>query len=371
MNSIIVKEEKDNVSIENHLTRFIFNLRKGEYSISDKRDGREKISEASFGINGYKSSEYGNYNWQVDNIEDELGNGRKITLTAKKEGKPTLIFEVYMYLDKGCVVLNCGLENTTNQELRVMSFYPLQGRAFQRFDLTGYKTLDGYNGEENTEVSEKDTLSCNDNLLVTFGKKREQKHSLVIGGLTYYEFRKFAKVIKHGDFLEARVWSEDPVGRLIDPHSKYIFKDKFYIDFSIDNRFEILEQYGFALREANHVDLGDLNYPILNFWCTFTEHFAGDEFKNTTVGTVEKMEEVVRSGFLKYSPFGIRLEPDDYAVPNNQQGWWDDEHWQMYKSGQFVKPYETAQKWGHKITGLGGVPFIYFQTARRIEQIIV
>lgn len=70
---------------------------------------------------------------------------------------------------------------------------------------------------------------------------------------------------------------------------------------------------------------------------------------------------------MKYGPVGVRLEPDDYAAPNNQQGWWDDQHFQAYQSGQCLPPYETLAKWGAAMQQSGGVPFIYCQTARRSE----
>ena len=91
------------------------------------------------------------------------------------------------------------------------------------------------------------------------------------------------------------------------------------------------------------------------------------------------MECAARSGFLKYAPVAVLLEPDLYDV-NNQQGWWDDAHWQRGPSnrarnagswesshGQFVAPYETAGKWAGAIKSLGGIPMIYIQTGFRSQ----
>ena len=91
------------------------------------------------------------------------------------------------------------------------------------------------------------------------------------------------------------------------------------------------------------------------------------------------MECILRSGFLRYSTVGVLIEPDLYD-PNNQQGWWDDEHWQrgpgnrakradswISSHGQFVAPYETARKWAGAVKGMGGVPMIYMQTGFRSQ----
>ncbi len=143
--------------------------------------------------------------------------------------------------------------------------------------------------------------------------------------------------------------------------------DKFYVDFITDNRFEALENYGQNLRAAVNAEISGVDFPIVNFWYSGHKLFGQGKLMNHSLGVVAEMEAIVKTGFLKYSPVALRLEPDDYSFPNNQQGWWDDEHWQMYRSGGLRAPYETMAKWGKKIHELGGIPFIYCQTAKRSE----
>ena len=126
-------------------------------------------------------------------------------------------------------------------------------------------------------------------------------------------------------------------------------------------------------------------FPIVDTWFAQVPHFGGGEDKagyrarNDSAGAVEEMECVARSGFLKYAPVAVLLEPDLYDA-NNQQGWWDDEHWQRGPNnrargaasgesshGQFVPPYETARKWAGAIQSLGGIPMIYLQTGFRSQ----
>ena len=360
-------QDNKNLKIGNSLVEFSFNPKAGTYSITDKRNNTVCVENAYFQINQFSSNQGYTFGLTSKNITDELGKGQKLTIEGTKQNQPSLILEVYIYNDKGCVVLNTGIENTTDADLRIMEFSPLKGIAYKGFAFDDYHTLDGENGIENTSVLTNNNLKSRNNVLATFGKKSQPKRSLVIGGLTYTEFQKYASVIKQKDFLEIELKANDPVGKLVNAKSKYILNDKFYIDFISDNRFESLEKYGVALSIANHVELKGVNFPILNFWYAFIKQYGGNEFRDNSIGTIQEMEQIVKTGFLKYSPMGLRLEPDDYATPNNEQGWWDDAHWQMYKGGQLLNPYETIVKWGNKITEMGGVPFIYGQTARRSE----
>ncbi|MBC7417347.1 MAG: hypothetical protein H7325_04235 [Pedobacter sp.] len=97
-------------------------------------------------------------------------------------------------------------------------------------------------------------------------------------------------------------------------------------------------------------------------------------------GAVEEMQRVKNSGWLKYTTMRIRLVPDCYAENNNENGWWDDEHWQKYGSGNaerqgtsdmelegahYRKPYETTKKWAGAVRELGGLPFFYMQSGVR------
>ncbi len=364
---LLAQEKAHPATWSNRFAEFTFNPANGSYSITDKSDQKVKIEDAVFQINQFVSSDGYKFKWYDQKMSDELGSGKQITIEGTKQSQPSIILEVYMYDDKGAIALNSGVNNTTNTELRVMQFMPLKATAYKGFSFDAYKTLDGEDGVAFTKVSPADTLNCFNNLLATFGKSGQQKQSLVIGGLTYHEFQKRAMVVKQQNQLSLQLTAMDPVGKLIDANSKYIFKDKFYIDFTTNNRFEALEKYADALRLSNHVDIKGVTIPILNFWYAFIQKYGGDGFADNSTGTVDKMNEIVKTDFLKYTPVGLRLEPDDYALPNNQQGWWDDAHWQKYKGGQLLQPYETIVKWGTKIRSMGGVPFIYCQTAKRSE----
>jgi len=80
---------------------------------------------------------------------------------------------------------------------------------------------------------------------------------------------------------------------------------------------------------------------------------------NNTAGLVGEMDDVVKTGFLKYSPVALRLVPDTYGEIT-EQGWWDEAHWQKFS--HYTQPYETSAKWCRAIRERGGLPFTYVQT---------
>jgi hypothetical protein len=368
---VVTKIKNDVAAIENQFVQINYDLQSGKYSAIDRRDDKTCVSNAFFRINDVSSIDGYQFEAKEEGLTDELGSGKKLIITGTKTNAISLVFEIALYDEESFISLNAGLVNTSDIDLKIVEFSPLIGKAYEGFTFGNFKTLDGEVGKEPTLVGTADTLISRNNLLATFGEKGKAKRSLVIGGLSYNEFQKYASVEKQSGYLDIKLWADDPVGKLVDANASYIFRDKFYVDFCTDNRFEALEKYGFALRDANHVEIGGVDFPILNFWYCYIYMFGDSDFMNNSVGVIEKMQEIKNTGFLKYSNMGVRLEPDDYAVPNNQQGWWDDEHWQMYKGGQLLEPYETIEKWGAKVKETGGEPFIYSQTARRSEDYCV
>jgi len=170
-----------------------------------------------------------------------------------------------------------------------------------------------------------------------------------------------------------QLFAKDPVGKRVDPGKRYIAPDRFYIDPATDDPFIALEQYGLRVKKAQKVKLDMYDFPTVCLWYAENSHYGKSNAENTTLGAVNEMKNIARSGFLKYSRAAVRLVPDSY-YPDNQQGWWDDKHWQRdvevhngSKNGRYVKPYETSKKWGKAVTDLGGIPLTYFQTGFRSE----
>lgn len=174
--------------------------------------------------------------------------------------------------------------------------------------------------------------------------------------------------------LTGSLYAEDPVGKRVDPGVRYLPDDRFYVDFITDNPFENIERYGRTVRMAQKIELNIYDFPTVCLWYAHHGGYGGGKATNDTVGAVREMEAIRDSGFLKYSRAAVRLVPDCYSK-NNQQGWWDDEHFQKHGStnlgdfegGTYKAPYETSEKWGKAVIERGGIPLTYCQTGFRSE----
>ena len=383
-----IRRQDQVASIENCVLRVDYDLTKGTWSAIDKRRGHVIISAASSRADRFTSIADGaSRNFIAEPLSDALGMGQSLLVTTAVPGGPKLLLRISLYDDHGFIALAAGLDNSTGQVIQLKEVCPLQGEAFAGFDTqSGYRTLDGFSGGAKTYVAHdgRKRKSLN-NMLMTFGFPGGNR-SLVLGGLSYEEFEKYTEVERRPDAIAVHLAASDPVGKRIDPGVRYLVdKDRFYIDFLTDNPFEALETYADRVRLAQPVELPVCRFPIVDTWFAQVPHFGGGEDRagyraqNDSVGAVEEMECVVRTGFLRYSTVGVLLEPDLYDL-NNQQGWWDDAHWQRGPSnrakragtwgsshGQFVPPYETARKWCGAVKALGGIPMIYVQTGFRSQ----
>ncbi len=181
--------------------------------------------------------------------------------------------------------------------------------------------------------------------------------------------------------IRLNLWAEDPVGKQLLPGQSFeSLNDGFYIDPSTADPFESLEKYGQTLQKQQPTQIRRYTFPTVCLWYASHRHYGGEAMAtNSSKGAVEEMQHIAEMGFLKYSTAAVRLVPDSYYV-NNEQGWWDEEHWQKYGTGQgeksgynvsvkahLDKPYETTAKWAGAVTELGGIPLIYFQTNVRSQ----
>ena len=181
--------------------------------------------------------------------------------------------------------------------------------------------------------------------------------------------------------LMLNLYAWDPVGKRVDPGESWFPEDAFYLSVGNKNPFEALEQYGDVLKDFQKIKLQYYTFPTVCLWYAQHKAYGEGPSVNDAPGAVAEMDRAVKSGFLRYSPVSIRLVPDAYEE-NNEQGWWDEKHWQMYGTGKFAnppdgnvdvapghykKPYETTRKWAQAVIERGGIPLTYFQTGRRSD----
>ena len=367
-------KDGDKVLLQNELVKVEYDLTKGTYCASSRSDNTSNFVGACLRIDGFAADAAGlTHTWESTPVKDELGSGRKLTVKTSGAGQPELQLEIVVYDGRGFLALCGGLKNTLAQGLRVKEIEPTcHAKAFAGGGAKAeLRMLNGPggagcavrfdgpkgNGGHETRAHNTTNMESPNNLLATFLTAGQRK-SIVVGGLTYHDYSKYASAARVGsDELTASVLSWDSVGRLVDAGATYIPDDRCYVDFCTANPFDALEQYGLAVRAAQKVKLKINDFPTVCGW--YVAVYGGGAEPNNSAGMVAQMDAVTKSGFLRYSKVAVRVVPDDYGA-NNEQGWWDEEHWQKY--GHYVKPYETTKKWAQAVIERGGVPLTYSQT---------
>jgi hypothetical protein len=221
----------DMLKIANPTLELTFDRTTGELQINDRRDPKARLSSRVVGRE-----------WACRRRPNGLS-------LASKDGA---LLEIELH--DGYVALAAGLVNRTKKPIQVKELRPLRGVAFAGLDVTeNFAALDGTTGCCPTKVWTNGQVECRNNLLAKFGTNPTR--CLVIGGLTYHDFEKFARIDRHADRLEFEVWSADPVGRRVEPGERYMPDDKVYVDISSRDPFAALEQYARSVRAAQRITL--------------------------------------------------------------------------------------------------------------------
>ena len=336
-------------------------------------DVKEGDSESTGPVHEYRSRA-GQNRIKSETYFGVFGKGDALTLTSTfaQDAEVQVRFVLYpdrTFIDIGWTFCNKGTEPVRLRRLSVLQ----TNQVFPGRDQVGLKMINGDSGGKMNRLFHREKVRAENNMLY-FLSDEGRPRSLVLGGLTYADYRKFVES-DHSKNRGADLYADDPVGRRVDPSQTYESLDRFYVDGMTDNPFAALEAYARAFQKAQGIDINAYTFPSVCMWFLAVKHFGGDTGSvNDTPGAVREMDNIVKSGFLKYSPVAVRLVPDCYEQ-NNEQGWWDDEHWRMHgrkercivEGGHIKAPYETTEKWGRAIVERGGIPFTYFEPGVRSE----
>ena len=373
-----VSGDDKRVTIENGFVALSFDLTTGCYDVRDRIRNTLPVRNAYFQAEGLRSKDpTERMQWSQERVDDVFGKGTCLVVTAKYERYADIIWRATVYDTREFIVLAMGIINDTRKPYTLTAYYPLRSSCvLQGMGVKeNFVVLNGNSGGNKTYAKDTTGLLCFNNIMIRCGNL--QKPSiLAAGGLTYHDFEKFCSFSKSSDSVGLQIWSEDPVGKLVDPGSSYFGDDRFYLCCNNANPFEAMEKYGLAVRDAQHIALNYYDFPTECLW--YATVYAQDPNRrkfNDTKGAVEEMDNAIKSGFTRYTRVAIRLVPDAYG-PDNQQGWWDDEHWAMWGDRysadgvNYVEPYLTTEGWCAEILKRGGVPMTYFQTNRRSEDFV-
>lgn len=364
------------VKIQNDRLSVIFRLKSGLLDIQD-RDHRVLLHDGWFRLGGLTSKDSAlGRSWHSEDVSDSIGTGKALTIGIRYPRHPEVLWQVTLYEGKEFMTFRMGII-TGDASFAVRSFTPLHAPdVFPGVDHGDhYQVLDGNDGGNTTRVRTDPHVRSFNNLLVRFGAG-QHPHILVAGGLTYHEFEKFVEVNRKKKNLELILTSEDPVGKRIEGNKTCWMDERYYLCLNNEDPFRALEQYGRVLKAAQHVRLNYYDFPTECLW--YASYYNRDARRakfNDTRGAVTEMKNAVASGITRYTRVAIRLVPDAYG-PDNQQGWWDDAHWAMWGDGMsaaganYVAPYLTTDSWCKAIRDMGGLPFTYFQSARRSEDFV-
>ncbi len=374
----VTAEEKDGwLYFGNQKVQMGFNLGNGYFYLLNDQ-GEKIVDYAYFQCNALQSKDScQKRSWQVENCTDALGTGKTVTITVAFDNYADILWQATLYDNREFIVFNMGVNNDTDRPYRLMDFYPLVSRQVYKGKNVreNYRVLDGNSGGGPTWVTDTSKITSFNNILARFGDAKRPE-IIVAGGLSYNEFEKFVRISTYKDLMHVVMYSEDPVGRLIDAGQKYMLNEKFYLCFNNANPFEALEKYADALKKTQQIELNYYDFPTECLWyAAYYNHDPNRPKFNNSKGAVEEMDNAIKSGITRYTKVAIRLVPDAYG-PNNQQGWWDDKHWGMYNERMstdlphYTEPYLTTESWAQAIIAKGGYPFTYMQSGRRSEDFV-
>lgn len=192
------------VTLQNDKVRLEFDLATGTYSIFNAGDRHPAISKARLGVNEWFSDAAEmERSWKQRAVTDSSGKGLALDLAFKSKSAPGLLVSFVLYDGQDFFSAYGGIHNTGEKPVRIRDLHVMaDGIVYDGVDLArDFAMIDGFSGGEPLEYGQRfyspltrgTALKSRNNILLTFscGTKR---HSLVMGGLTYQDFEKFATI---------------------------------------------------------------------------------------------------------------------------------------------------------------------------------
>ena len=118
------------------------------------------------------------------------------------------------------------LKTHRKRPVRLRTIRVVDSQSFLKGSDKKYlRLLNGDSGAKENRVLDTGGMQAENNMLCYIADREEQR-SLVLGGLSYADYRKYVKV----DSTGIKMVAADPVGKRIDPGSVYRSRDHFYIE---------------------------------------------------------------------------------------------------------------------------------------------
>jgi hypothetical protein len=189
-------------AIENAHVEVVYDLKTGNYSAIDKRDGEIRFSNARLLMCCAASAQFTAdetylHAAQAKTVKDDLGEGKSLLIRSSAPGKPTLLLEITLHSGSGAIILGAGVANTLGTAIQVKQLDPLSNARLSAppSDLKECRTLDGVAGSGATMVRSGLVRESPNDLLLTC-PAQSKRLSLVLGGLTYHDFAKWVSITR-------------------------------------------------------------------------------------------------------------------------------------------------------------------------------
>jgi hypothetical protein len=367
-NETTVNATETEVQLSNNIVLIKIDLKKGTYSVTDKKENVVLFKDARLSADGWNSPHtYGltgigkqKITWKEKPVTNAGKKGKRVELffTGSTKLIPEYRFAFTLLDGHSWVELQAGIKNTLPNDCRFMKAELFSNAVlFPGATISSLQTLNGAAGVTMPEVLGDTTRESTNSMLLT-ALVNGKRQSIVWGGLRYQYY--YANTLYQKDKRSINLFMNDPVGKLIKQNEEWWAPDTYYLGAGENNPFTALEQYGLAMREANNAKPNVYDFPTLCGWAV--GNLSGGKDINNSVALVTEMDEANKCGLTKYTKVAVRLEPDSYCYMdgNTEQGWWDDAHWSKF--GHLVKPYDTFAKWCKAVKDRNGIPLTYFQS---------
>lgn len=199
-----ISQSGEKVILQNSQVRLEFDLSEGTYDIFKQEVPQPVLANAALRINQWSTvSEHVETSWSQREVSDALGKGIALDLSFKLEGTPELLFSFILYKGESFFSATAGIQNSSDAVVRVKEIYVLADADIYRdFDVSDdFAMIDGFSGGEPLEYGERfyspltraNALKSRNNIYLTF-KNKTERHQLLMGGLSYHDFEKFATI---------------------------------------------------------------------------------------------------------------------------------------------------------------------------------
>ncbi|GEM_PF-3762107 len=244
--------------LSNGIVAVDFDRQTGQFSLVDLIQDKTSVKDAYARINDLTTTHTEAVNkTRTQRFTDELGRGKSLFVNTEIPHQPVFTTEIRVYDNKDFLTFKMSLKNTTQYPYVIKEMLPLEGGLIFPSEPINenFAILDGRGGGEQTRIWTNQHVRSRNNMMMTFGSD-DYRRTLVAGGLTYFEFEKYAEIGVPAESRKAMIQERLPENRDL----------LCYLDLGVDRRdaAQSGEKISLQRGESYHMHSGeDLVRPEL------------------------------------------------------------------------------------------------------------